>query len=154
MVATFAYGNAPKRHSQPGTSKPDSPLAAAFARGKRAKEQILGACGGTLTSYEMAERLSVSPPTVYRWRTENKLFWMKPNGKIVYPKFQLTEGGLLQGIYAVLSALEVDDPWMQINFMLTGDFRLNQETPLSVLKRGEIEAVVRAARAFGSQGAA
>ncbi len=154
MVAFFTHANMPKARTQSDRSAPHDPLAAALARGERARNELLDRCGGTLTSREMANYLSVSLSTLYRWRAQKKLFWLKLGGNFVYPRFQLTDNGLMIGISEIASALDIDDPWMSVNFMLTGDYRLNNEFPLTALKRGEFRAVLAAAKAFGSQGAA
>jgi hypothetical protein len=43
---------------------------------------------------------------------------------------------------------------MQSIFFANGNDRLNNRTPLDALRQGETEAVVRAAEAYGEQGAA
>jgi hypothetical protein len=54
----------------------------------------------------------------------------------------------------VLADLGGYDPWMQVIFMLGGNDRLDGETPLARLRRGELASVRRAARTFGEQGGA
>jgi hypothetical protein len=54
----------------------------------------------------------------------------------------------------VLTAFQVDDPWMRVHFMLTGDRRLGNRRPIDLLREGQIEQVVQAAAAYGAHGAA
>jgi hypothetical protein len=71
-----------------------------------------------------------------------------------YPAFQFEDGKTLDGLKEVLDALSGHDPWMQSIFFANGNDRLNHRTPLDALRQGETEAVVRAAEAYGEQGAA
>jgi hypothetical protein len=55
---------------------------------------------------------------------------------------------------AVLAELDEVDPWTQALFMLSANNWLNGETPLAMLRRGEVEEVLNAARLYGEQTAA
>ena len=46
------------------------------------------------------------------------------------------------------------DAWTQASWFLTGDSRLGDMRPLDVLRRDQTESLVRAAGAYGDQGAA
>lgn len=46
----------------------------------------------------------------------------------------------------MLNAFTVDDPWMRVNFMLTGDARLGGERPIDLLRNGKIDDVVTGRR--------
>jgi hypothetical protein len=83
-----------------------------------------------------------------------KLSALDANGTHVYPAFQLSNGCLLQGVEEVVEAFSVEDGWMQVNFMLTGDARLGHRRPLDVLCEGHIDDVIKAARTYGEHGAA
>jgi len=71
-----------------------------------------------------------------------------------YPSWQFGDDGVLPGLEEVLQDLGSHDSWTQVGFFLNGNVRLGDETPLAELKRGHAEAVRRAARAYGEQGAA
>ena len=60
----------------------------------------------------------------------------------------------LTGFESALRELGVRDPWMKAAFFLSGDPRLDGASPLEVLRRGDPEAVLRAARGYGEHGAA
>jgi len=72
----------------------------------------------------------------------------------LYPAWQFGPRGVLPGIEAVLGAFDGVDAWTQAAWFLSGDARLDDDTPLEALRRGEAEAVRRAAAAYGEQGAA
>ena len=58
---------------------------------------------------------------------------------------------MLEGFDLVLAALSDHDPWSQLSFMLTPNTWLQDESPLDVLRRGEVEPVLEAASVFGEQ---
>ena len=58
------------------------------------------------------------------------------------------------GLEDVLQALEGHDEWMQIAFFLGKNPRLGGETPVDMLKAGELKRVVNAAQVYGEHGAA
>ena len=76
------------------------------------------------------------------------------NGAFLYPAWQFDARGPVPGLDTVLAKMTVASPWMRAAFFLSGDATLNGETPLAVLRRGDVEAVVRAAAMYGEQGAA
>lgn len=133
--------------------KPD-PLIEALLRGAEMKRDMLKAEGGALSAQQLAEHLGITPQGLGRKRERNHVFWLDVGDGYVYPAFQIGKNGLLDGVREVLDAFEVDDPWMRVNFMLTGDARLGGGRPIDLLREGKIEQVVVAAAAYGEHGAA
>ena len=133
--------------------KPD-PLTAALLRGSEVKREMLKAEGGALSGPELAAHLGITPQGLGRKRERNQVFWLKIGDGFVFPAFQIGKTGLLPGIREVLTAFQVDDPWMRVHFMLTGDRRLGNRRPIDLLREGQIEEVVQAAAAYGAHGAA
>jgi hypothetical protein len=133
--------------------KPD-PLTEAFLRGSEMKRDMLKAEGGALSAQQLAEHLGITPQGLGRKRERNQVFWLDVGDGYVYPAFQIGKNGLLPGIREVLDAFTVDDPWMRVNFMLTGDQRLGGKRPIDLLRKGKIDDVVTAAAAYGEHGAA
>jgi hypothetical protein len=133
--------------------KPD-PLTAALLRGSEVKRKMLRAEGGALSGPELAAHLGITPQGLGRKRERNQVFWLKIGDGFVFPAFQIGKTGLLPGIREVLTAFQVDDPWMRVHFMLTGDRRLGNRRPIDLLREGQIEQVVQAAAAYGAHGAA
>lgn len=133
--------------------KPDA-LTEAFLRGSEMKRDMLKAEGGALSAQQLAEHLGITPQGLGRKRERNQVFWLDVGDGYVYPAFQIGKNGLLPGIREVLGAFTVDDPWMRVNFMLTGDQRLGNKRPIDELRKGKIDDVVMAAAAYGEHGAA
>lgn len=133
--------------------KPD-PLTEAFLRGSEMKRDMLKAEGGALSAQQLAEHLGITPQGLGRKRERNQVFWLDVGDGYVYPAFQIGKNGLLPGIREVLDAFTLDDPWMRVNFMLTGDQRLGGKRPIDQLRKGKIDDVVTAAAAYGEHGAA
>ena len=115
---------------------------------------MLKAEGGALSGPELAAHLGITPQGLGRKRERNQVFWLKIGDGFVFPAFQIGKTGLLPGIREVLTAFQVDDPWMRVHFMLTGDRRLGNRRPIDLLREGQIEEVVQAAAAYGAHGAA
>jgi len=132
------------------TATAASAWAAALARGVDMKRAMLRMAGGALSTEEAALRLDVCSSEL----DEMSLFWLEVEGERVYPAFQFAEDGFLPGIASIVEAFAVDDPWMRVNFMLTGDARLSHRKPIDLLREGQINEVVSAARAYGEHSAA
>ncbi|MBM3505631.1 MAG: hypothetical protein FJX65_17410 [Alphaproteobacteria bacterium] len=130
------------------------PLTEAFLRGSEIKRGMLKTEGGALSARQLADHLSITPQGLGRKRTRNQVFWLDVGDGYAYPAFQVGKSGLLPGIRKVLDAFKINDPWMRVNFMLTGDRRLGGKRPIDLLRKGEVDDVVRAAAAYGEHGAA
>ncbi|WP_334150379.1 hypothetical protein [Hyphomicrobium sp.] len=131
-----------------------NPLTEAFLRGSEMKREMLKAEGGALSAQQLADHLGITPQGLGRKRERNQVFWLDVGDGYVYPAFQIGKSGLLRGISEVLDAFSVEDPWMRVNFMLTGDARLGGKRPIDLLRKGKIDEVVAAAAAYGEHGAA
>jgi len=130
------------------------PLTQALLRGSEMKRDMLKAEGGALSAQQLADHFGITPQGLGRKRERNHVFWLDVGDGYVYPAFQIGKNGLLPGIREVLDAFAVDDPWMRVSFMLTGDHRLGGRRPIDLLREGRIEEVVKAAAAYGEHGAA
>lgn len=131
------------------------PLVAARLRGLLARRSLLTSEGGTLSAAQVGEILGIQRQAVDKRRQKNQLIGVSVGGRnYEYPAWQLTEDGVLPGLQDVLHELRDHDPWTKIGFFLNGNLRLNGESPLASLRRGETEPVIRAARAVGEHGAA
>jgi hypothetical protein len=142
----------PPRNGQ--REAPADPLAAALERGERARKSILAAQGELLGVAEVAARLDMSPDEVLKRQERGRLLALPlDDGTFGFPSWQFAERGLLPGLDTVFRNIGVDDPWMQAAYFLSGELRLDGRTPLEMLQRGEVEAVRRAAAAYGEQSA-
>jgi hypothetical protein len=128
------------------------PLAAALRRGERARRSILAAQGNLLDVDEVAAHLGMTREEVLDRQIRGRLLALPlEDGTLGFPSWQFAEYGLLPGIETIFRNIGVDDPWMQAAYFLSGELRLDGQTPLEVLQRGDIEAVRKAAAAYGEQ---
>jgi hypothetical protein len=67
--------------------------------------------------------------------------------------FKRSIGTIVEGLKAVCAALPTKNPWIILNFLAHPDDRLQGRKPIDVLKAGNVELVVEAARRLGRQGA-
>jgi hypothetical protein len=133
------------------------PLAEARERGVRRRDESLRAEGGTLSAEEVARQLAISRQAVNERRAKNKLLAVRLGKDYLYPAWQFTSEGTLPGLEAVLEALSDAPPWAKFRFFLSGSYRLapdGRARPLDLLRKGELEPVLRDARTFGEHGAA
>jgi hypothetical protein len=127
------------------------PLVAARLRGLRAKKQLLEAEGGVASGRELAQVIGITRQAVDKRRLAGKLIGIDLGKRgYAYPVWQIG----LDGMDAVLAELDEVDPWTQALFMLSANNWLNGETPLAMLRRGELDEVLHAARLYGEQTAA
>ncbi len=129
------------------------PLASAKLRGIRAQINILKDEGGCVSAEEAGDILGIGKAAVHKARGEGRLLGL-PRGQNQYafPVWQISSGQILPGLREVYAALDCD-AWMKASFMLSSNTRLNNEAPLALLRRGETDRVVQAAKLYGEQGA-
>ena len=126
------------------------PLAAARLRGIDRQRNLLEMGGGTYTAEEVGEILDISRQAVDKRRREGKLIGLTRGRRgYAYPAWQFENGRTMQYLEDVLDVLRKDDPWMQVAFFLNKNMRLQNRTPLEVLKKGQVDAVREAAASYG-----
>lgn len=136
-------------------SSDGDPLIRAKLRGIEHRKRIIEKLGGSLSVEQVSELIGISRQAVDKRRSQNQLIGLTQGKRgYAYPAFQFEDGKTIDGLKEVLDALSGHDPWMQSIFFANGNDRLNHRTPLDALRQGETEAVVRAAEAYGEQGAA
>ena len=89
------------------------PLAKAKLRGILAKQQLLEAEGGCLSSDDAAKALGISREAVNKRRQSGKLIGLPAGRSYRYPVWQFQDGKTITGLETVLQTLKVQDPWMQ-----------------------------------------
>ncbi len=131
------------------------PLAAARVRGLQMKRELLERAGGTLQPREVAELLGMSRQAVGKRRRAGKLIAVQTGRRgYEYPACQFEDTGAIDNLEEVLGAFADDiDAWMQLAFLINPNESLGGESPLDLLRRGELGAVARAARTHGEHGA-
>jgi hypothetical protein len=131
------------------------PLAAARLRGLKAREELLAEGGGTLSAKEVSALLRMSRQAVDKRRMSGNLLAIEAGRRgYRYPAWQFTNGDVVPGLGEILSLLAQSPPLAQMRFFLSGSHKLGGKRPLDRMKVGDLEAVRRAARTFGEQGAA
>jgi hypothetical protein len=131
----------------------DDPLMEAKLKGVQHKQELLNYQGKqALTSSEVAAVLGISRQAVDNRRKNKTLLGLSlGNRGYRYPAWQFSNGSILTGWSEVLKNTEHLDDWSKLIFMLTGDIRLNNQTPLECLKGSQTDEVISAARAYGLQ---
>lgn len=134
----------------------DDPLAPARIRGLRRREELLEAGGGAISAEEVAKLLHITRQAVDKRRKAGKLIGLETGRRgYSYPLFQFdSQAGMLPGLELVLDDLHDHGSWMKLSFLLNPNIRLGGQNPLHEMRRGHLEEVRSAARAYGEQGAA
>lgn len=129
------------------------PLLEAKLKGVQHKRELLNYQEKkALTSSEVAAVLGISRQAVDNRRKNDSLLGLSlGNRGYRYPAWQFSNGSVLTGWSEVLSNMEHLDDWSKLIFMLTGDIRLDNKTPLECLKNAQTDDVILAARAYGLQ---
>jgi hypothetical protein len=156
-VRGFAIVRAQSSPEYLDTLKALDPLAPAFARGAKARLDLLREGGGVYTTDQVAEILDILPQAVIKRHNSGKLLALTFGRRgFRYPVWQFDQQrrAVIPGLDEVLSALSRHDAWMQNVFFLSPSSRLNDRRPLDVLREGKFEPVLEAARSFLEQGAA
>lgn len=76
-----------------------------------------------------------------------------PSNRRSYPTVQFNrDGTVVAGLKAVRDALQTRNPWAVLNFLCRPDDRLNNSKPVDLLRSGNLDIVLDAARRHGEQG--
>jgi hypothetical protein len=131
------------------------PLLDARLRGIAARQRLVESHGGTLTADEVAKPLKITRQAVDKRRRNGHLLAVELGRRgYYYPAWQFGESGTLPGLESVLNALSDHDAWMQLAFFISPNQRLDGKAPYEALAKGQLQAVLIAAQAYGEQGAA
>ncbi|MEQ1945496.1 hypothetical protein ABMA32_24060 [Mesorhizobium sp. VNQ89] len=77
-----------------------------------------------------------------------------PSNRRSYPTLQFNrDGTVVPGLKAVREALQTSNSWTVLNFLAHPDVRLSNRKPIELLKSGQLDLVLEAARLHGEQGA-
>lgn len=77
-----------------------------------------------------------------------------PSNRRSYPTLQFNrDGTVVPGLKAVRDALQTTNAWSVLNFLSHPDDRLDNRKPIDLLRSGELDLVLDAARRHGEQGA-
>ena len=130
------------------------PLAMARLRGIEAKRRMLADEGGVLSVERVGGLLTMSRQAVEKRRKAGRLIGVSLGRRgFGYPAWQFSERGTLPGLETVLDALKPHDAWTKLVFFTSANTVIDGKRPLDVLRSGDIEKVLAAARTYGEQGA-
>ena len=135
--------------------EPDA-RARAILKGAAIARETLRAAGGAYNLEEVQALLNgVTRQAVEKKVNEGALLAVPgPSNRRSYPTVQFDDGGaLVDGLKDVAAALPTRNPWSILHFLVTPDGRLGGRTPIDLLKSGQADLVVEAARRVGEQGA-
>ncbi|MEQ1931054.1 MAG: hypothetical protein ABL957_11085 [Parvularculaceae bacterium] len=134
--------------------QPDAKAQALLAGVEQAKADLTNA-GGAYTLEQVCALLGdISRQAVHNRVREGALFSVKaPGGRVAFPTLQFTSEGPVEGLSALVKAFPSKNRWMLLNFLVHSDDRLGNRRPIDVLKTGEVDLVVEAARTLGEHGA-
>lgn len=130
--------------------------ARAILRGVDIAEADLVKAGGSfeLPDVQTAMRGVSRQSIEKRVREKSLLSVPGPSNRRRYPTVQFNDDGtVVRGLQEVLKALDFESPWAALNYLVNPDDRLNNERPIDLLRRGEVELVLESARRVGEQGA-
>jgi hypothetical protein len=131
----------------------DDPFAEASLRGVRERERLLTEEGGTWSAEHVGNHLQLTRQAINRRRKLGTLLGLDAGRHgFRYPAWQFTKRGTISGLEKILGALSHVDPWMQQAFILGKSARLEERRPLDVLRKGDVNSIVKAASAFGEHG--
>jgi hypothetical protein len=135
--------------------EPDA-RAQALLEGVRIAQEDLRKAGGAYDLEQVRTLMQgVSRQAVDKRVQEGSLLAVPgPSNRRSYPTLQFNpDGTIIEGLKAVCVALPTKNPWTVLNFLTHPDDRLQGRKPIDVLKTGNVELVVEAARRLGQQGA-
>ncbi|MGO8833911.1 MAG: HU family DNA-binding protein [Roseiarcus sp.] len=135
--------------------EPDA-RARALLRGVEIVQEDLRSSGGAYDLDEVRTLMrGISRQRVDRRVREGTLLAVPgPSNHRRYPTVQFNrDGTVVAGLKEVCEALPTKNPWSVLNFLVGPESRLDGRKPIDLLKTGEVEIVVEAARRLGQQGA-
>jgi hypothetical protein len=107
---------------------------------------------GSLTTSQVAQLLGKSRQTPYDRARSGALLAIRDRGALRFPPWQFdAEGpdGVVEGLPQALRALNVS-PLSKASWLTRSNPILDGDTPLDVLRRGDVSRVMELARAVGS----
>ena len=135
--------------------EPDA-RARAMLDGIRMAEEDLRAAGGAYTLEEVQALMrGVTRQAVEKRVSEGTLLAVPgPSNRRRYPVAQFkADGSIVGGMRTVREALPTRNPWTILNFLVQPDPKLGGKKPIELMRKGEVDRVVEAARRVGEQGA-
>ena len=152
-LATVAHALTESVVEERALDEADRQIAAALTAGARYKEDLLDRAGGAYTAEQLGTVLGISRQAVNDGRKTNLYFGVPSGASYAYPKLQVAEQGVLNGLREFLSAFALPDPWMKLAVLVEPSKRLGGRSPLEALRAGDVQTAVLVAETFGGHGA-
>jgi hypothetical protein len=132
------------------------PRARAMLRGLEMAQEDLRSSGGSF-DLEQVRRLmhGVTRQRIDKCVRDGRLLAIPgPSNKRRFPAVQFKDdGAVVEGMQDVQKALPTNNAFAVLNFLIRPDSRLDGRKPIDLLKTGEVDLVIEAARRVGEQGA-
>lgn len=127
----------------------------ALARGAAAKQEMIQASGGCLSSSEVAKLLGKTVSAVNQRRARNQILAVPlSGGEWGFPASQFSAGDLRSGVATVVSAAETMNPWVLLSILLDrvpgSDARIIDSLDAAAV----MDDVLARVRSYGQHGAA
>jgi hypothetical protein len=122
-----------------------------IAAGERRKKELVAWAGGLLDEEQAAARLGASVAELRERTGIGSLIAVLFEGRRGYPACQFNECGTVPGLEMTLCPMPIRSDWMRLEWLLTPDSALDDETPLEALRAGRREAVLDCARSHGAE---
>lgn len=136
-----------------GKKELTSPMFDPRQAGRQAVAQMQDAEGGAWTGSELNEHFGLISATLHKRRKEFRIVWWRDaKSKFHYPKWQFRDNGtLLPGVAEVLQTFGSQDEWRVMRYFLGRRHQFEDQTPLDLLRAGEVEKVVAHAKLHGEE---
>ncbi|MER9274159.1 hypothetical protein [Mesorhizobium sp. M0643] len=128
----------------------------AMLEGVRIAQQDLRDAGGAYDLEEVRTLMrGVSRQAIDKRVQDGSLLAVPgPSNRRSYPTLQFNrDGTVVNGLKAVREALQTRNSWTVLNFLSQPDVRLGNRKPIDLLRSGQVDLVLEAARRHGEQGA-
>jgi len=125
----------------------------AMSLGMEEREKILESSGPYLSLEEAGKALGVTKQAAHSKIAKGTLLGIKIKDEWRLPAWQLRDGEIIGGLAEVLNVLNGETALAKLGFFETPNIYLGEQTPKEVLLQGQVDAVLKAALAFGEQGA-
>lgn len=123
-----------------------------YSKGRRRVFDLLLAEGGCVDAEEFAQILGTSERDVSDMADRGFIFRVqRPTGESAYPVWQVSGGRILPGMDVVLAQLAEHNDIAKLRFFLNRNLFLGEVSPLSALREGHVESVIRASRIYLTQ---
>jgi hypothetical protein len=99
----------------------------------------------------LAQRIGTTVDSLAESVRAGRLFTVTAGGKLYLPSFLAEPGVSRQDLEAVIPLMASRDPWSKFVFFTSRKISLGGSTPLQALRRGDLPAVLRAARNFSDR---